>query len=196
MEKEVRRVQDMTDNLHIDIEDGNFVPNITFGIKFLRQLRSITKLPFSIHLMVSNPCSYIPQLKELFCSHIFVHVEQQIYLRYAINLIKSQGIKAGIALNPISNINSYQYLLDDIDAVLYMTSEPDLQGECFNSEILKKIQSYPEQKIEVWIDGGISRKELKILQQYAVDYAVIGRDLFRQPNIETYLNSIQEEILL
>ncbi len=186
----------MTDNLHIDIEDGNFVPNITFGIKFLRQLRSITKLPFSIHLMVSNPCSYIPQLKELFCSHIFVHVEQQIYLRYAINLIKSQGIKAGIALNPISNINSYQYLLDDIDAVLYMTSEPDLQGECFNSEILKKIQSYPEQKIEVWIDGGISRKELKILQQYAVDYAVIGRDLFRQPNIETYLNSIQEEILL
>lgn len=192
IEKEVRRAEGIADNLHIDIEDGNFVPNITFGIKFLWQLRSITDLPFSIHLMVSDPCSYIPQLKELFCSHIFVHVEQQIYLRYALNLIKSQDIKAGIALNPISDIRMYEYLLGEVDAVLYMTSEPDMQGEKFNPNILDKIQFYPEQKFEIWVDGGIGKKEINSLQQHQIDYAVIGRDLFRQSDMGEYVSRISE----
>jgi Pentose-5-phosphate-3-epimerase len=178
------------ENLHIDIEDGNFVPNITFGFKTIRKIREITDKPFSVHLMAMNPAQYLGELAGLNCSHIFIHVEGQMYLLNLINTIKAMNIKAGIALNPVSNIYDYQYLLKEVDAVLYLTSEPDQKGEIFNGEILKKIMPKNNLDYEIWLDGGIKRSHMTLLERYGVDYCVIGRDLFNSPNPGQYLDDL------
>lgn len=180
-------------NLHIDIEDGNFIPNITFGLKTIKKIREITDKPFSIHLMVNNPADYLNELSKLNCSHIFVHVENQMYLLNLINTIKGMDIKAGIALNPISNIFNYKYLIKEVDAVLYMTSEPDQKGENFNGEVLNKILPKDNFDYEIWLDGGIRKIHLNMLERYGVDFCVIGRDLFNSANPKEYLNALNKQ---
>lgn len=176
--EELKRLGDRYDSLHIDIEDGNFVPNITFGMRTIRKLREASTKPFSVHLMVMNPADYLAELAALNCSHIFVHVEGVVYLLQLINKIKDYGIRAGIALNPISNLADYEYLLPDLDAVLYMSSEPDQRGEAFNPRVVQKILPKKEHQYEIWVDGGIQRKDLELLASKDVDYAVMGRELF------------------
>lgn len=185
LQGEIERLGTGYENLHIDIEDGNFVENITFGFKTIQDLRRICSQAFSVHLMVTEPKAYIPKLAPLNCSHIFVHVESAIYLRELINLIKSFDIKAGIALNPISRVSDYQYLFTDIDAVLFMTSEPDNEGQHFNEAVLENIIDFGSyRQIELWADGGIRLEHLRKLEKKKIDYVVMGRELFksRQPD--------------
>jgi ribulose-phosphate 3-epimerase len=176
--KELQRLGDQYENLHIDIEDGNFVPNITFGLRTIKKLREASSKPFSVHLMVTNPEDYFVDLASLNCSHIFIHVENAMYLLKMINTIKKLGIKAGLALNPISNISDFEYLLPDIDAVLYMSSEPDTYGDIINLRVIDKIMQKKELEYEIWVDGGIKIEHLPLLSEKNVDYAVMGRDLF------------------
>ncbi len=176
--EELKRLGDRYENLHIDIEDGNFVPNITFGLRTVKKLREVSKKPFSIHLMVTNPEDYLAELASLNCSHIFVHVENVMYLLNLVNTIKNYGIKVGLALNPISNLRDYDYLLPEIDAVLYMSSEPDNRGELLNHRVIEKIAPKHSLKYEIWVDGGIKREHLPLLAAKQVDYAVMGRELF------------------
>lgn len=175
---ELKRLGDQYENLHIDIEDGNFVPNITFGMRTIRKLREVSNKPFSVHLMVTNPEDYLTELASLNCSHIFVHVENAMYLLYLLNTIKSYGIKAGLALNPISNLSDYEYLLPNVEAVLYMSSEPDTYGEILNPRVIGKILPKNSLDYEIWVDGGVKREHLSLLASKNVDYAVMGRDLF------------------
>lgn len=185
---EIKRIGDRYENLHIDIEDGNFISNITFGIKTIKQIREITDKEFSVHLMVNNPEKYIEELSYLKCSHIFIHVEGIVYLRELINKIKSKGIKVGIALNPISNISNYSYILDEVDSVLFMTSEPDNNNQLFNEKVLDKIDfKFLDNKIELWADGGIKEEHLSVLQEKRIEYVVMGREIFKR--------KIPEEIL-
>lgn len=158
----------------------------------MKQLRTITDIPFSVHLMVNNPCRYIEALSKLSCSHIFVHVEQQVYLRYILNMIHAHHMKAGIALNPISKISDYTYLLDDVDAILYMSSEPDYVGDRFNQHVLDKIQDFPKRDIEIWIDGGIRYDAIAMLKRKYVDCAVVGRDLFKQSDYGLYIEKFRK----
>jgi ribulose-phosphate 3-epimerase len=175
IEEEIYRIQDQYSDLHIDIEDGNFTPNITFGLKMLRAIRNVTELPFSVHLMVTNPEQYIDELAQLNCSYIFVHAESSMYLKRILHAIRSKGIKAGIALNPCSDIKNYEYLTDDFDAVLYMTSEMDGQGERFQKRVLDKMQ--PIKDKEIWVDGGINAQNMNDLPNY-IDVMVMGRAVF------------------
>lgn len=175
IEKEIERIGYQYDSLHIDIEDGNFVKNITFGLKMLEDIRSITDKPFSVHLMVTEPEDYIDELIKLNCSHIFVHGECSMYLKRFFYKIRENNIKAGLALNPISNISDFEYLLNDIDAVLYMTSEVDGYGEKFQPLVLEKIRHFDN--IETWIDGGVNFSNIKLLPEQT-SYVVIGRGIF------------------
>ncbi|MBG0770162.1 MAG: hypothetical protein H0S82_00555, partial [Anaerolineaceae bacterium] len=156
----------------------NFVPNITFGMRTIRKLRDVCSKPFSVHLMVSNPENYFADLASLNCSHIFIHVENAVYLLNMLNTIKKFGIKAGLALNPISNLSDYEYLLPDVDAVLYMSSEPDTYGELLNPRVIEKIMQKKGLDYEIWVDGGVKREHLPLLSTKKVDYAVMGRELF------------------
>ncbi len=190
LQSEIERLGTCYDNLHIDIEDGNFIENITFGFKTIQALRSICNKQFSVHLMVTEPKAYISKLADLNCSHIFVHVENMIYLRELINLIKSFHIKAGIALNPISKVHDYQYLFKDIDAVLFMTSEPDHEGQHFNEAILENIIDFKSYRhIELWADGGIKLEHLDMLEEKQIDYVVMGRELFKSLQPDQILKS-------
>ncbi|MEA5026096.1 MAG: hypothetical protein VB012_00400 [Erysipelotrichaceae bacterium] len=175
IEHSIMQLTKKFDNLHIDIEDGNFVPNLTFGIKTLKAIRQITDLPFSVHLMVTNPDQYLEDLYRLKCSHIFVHVESSPYLIRYLSAIRQHQIKACIALNPISDIRLYDYLLDEIDAVLYLTSEIDGKGERFQPRIVSKMKALPEK--ECWVDGGIDQNIMVQLPPF-VDYAVMGRAIY------------------
>ena len=187
IEEELKRIGQDYDSLHIDIEDGNFVSNITFGMKMLHAIRRISDKPFSVHLMVMKPEDYIKELTELNCSHIFVHGESSMYLKKMLFSIRSCGIKAGLALNPCSKIEDYQYLLKDLDAILYMTSEIDGNGEQFQPLVLNKVRHYDS--IETWFDGGIDWMTLSLLPEYT-DYAVMGRAIFNSENANERLSRV------
>ena len=192
IEKELGRIGSRYyENLHIDIEDGNFIPNITFGLKTVRQIRENYKLPFSVHLMVSNPESYIDELQKLGCCIIFIHVESCGYLSELLNKIKSLGIKAGIALNPRSDLKNYKYLFGITDAVMFMTSEPDFRGQIFNPAILEGIEEIiGDKKIELWADGGIKAEHMGFLEKKQINYVVMGREIFDREDPEDFLKKI------
>ena len=188
---ELIKIGNKYDSLHIDIEDGNFVPNITFGIKTVRAIRTLTDIPFSVHLMVSNPENYLNELFDLNCSHIFIHAESNLYLIRYLRMIRNHNIKAGLALNPISDFNNYKHLINDIDAILYLTSEFDGSGELFQELIIDKINYIPNK--ECWIDGGINEDTVKFLP-YFTNYVVIGRALFKTQDLRNQLNRSIESI--
>lgn len=177
VEKELKKTVD-SENLHIDIEDGNFVPNITFGTKFIRQLIKYSDKPLSIHLMVSNIDQYINELESFNCSHIFIHPENVMYLRRTLNKLKKFNTKIGLAVNPSSNIMDYDYAFDLIDCILYMTSEPDFDGERFIQSMLPKIKAIEGK--EIWLDGGITPSIVENLGELRVDYVVMGRAYFAE----------------
>ena len=192
IEKELGRIGSRYyENLHIDIEDGNFIPNITFGLKTVRQIRENYKLPFSVHLMVSNPENYINELKNTDCCIIFIHVESCRYLSEVLNKIKSLGIRAGIALNPCSDLKNHRYLFGITDAVMFMTSEPDFRGQIFNPAVLENIEeALGEKRLELWVDGGVKEEHLEFLKKKQIDYAVMGREIFDRENPEDFLKRI------
>lgn len=179
IEKEIEKIGNQYDSLHIDIEDGNFVQNITFGLNTVKAIRKLTDKPFSAHLMVTKPEDYIDELIKLNCSHIFIHGECSMYLKRFFYKIRENKIKAGLALNPLSNINDYKHLFDDIDAVLYLTSEVDGHGEKFQSLVLEKIKYLDN--IETWIDGGVNFSNIHLLPTHT-SYVVMGRGIFNHKN--------------
>jgi len=183
------------DNIHIDIEDGNFTPNITFGIRTIKDLRKITNIPFSIHLMVNNPELYITDIAKIGVDSITVQVESCKYPRRIMNIIKDLGIKVGFALNPETNIDLLKYLIEDIDIILVMTSEPDGKGQLFIPEILKKVvllSEIKEQDQEIWVDGGIDIEQLCYVSKAKANNLVIGRAIFKNKMIKYNIKKIRE----
>lgn len=177
---ELKKLECHYQDIHIDIEDGNFVPNITFGNRMVMQIRTATDLPFSVHLMVTNPLDYIYMLSTQKCNVIFIHVEASMYIMRYVNLIHKLGMKVGIAFNPITPIESYEYLFDKVDAILIMTSEPDYAGERFISSMLQKIIDVRNKfGGELWCDGGIDTEMLEKLEKINVDVCVMGRAIFK-----------------
>ena len=123
--EEVKEVEQAGAQLiHIDVMDGHFVPNISFGSIVLDAIRPLTKLPLDVHLMIENPDQYIEQFAKAGADYITVHVEACRHLHRTIQLIRSYGVKAGVVLNPHTPIESIQHVLEDIDMVLLMTVNP------------------------------------------------------------------------
>lgn len=182
LEDAVMKVKDNYKDLHIDIEDGNFVPNITFGLKTIKALRQITDVPFSFHLMVMNPYDYLDEIIKLLPSIIFVQVESIDYIRDFIFKVKSQKVNCGLAFNPKTPIEPYLYLFNEIDSVLIMTSEPDGVGQLFINEMVEKIRMVRERhpSINIWCDGGITRDRFDDLTSAGANTLVLGREIFKE----------------
>jgi ribulose-phosphate 3-epimerase len=181
LEEEVLRLTDKYDDIHIDIEDGNFIPNITFGMKTIYSLRTITKIPFSFHLMVTNPFDYLDDIYKLSPSIVFVHVESISYIREFIHRVKSKNINCGIAFNPKTPVEAYLYLLKELDAVLVLTAEPDGRGQIFTEEMLQKVKTIREHQssLDIWVDGGVTFEKLSELEKIGVTTTVLGRAIFK-----------------
>ncbi|WP_301169567.1 hypothetical protein [Brevibacillus nitrificans] len=181
LEEEVKRLDTtLYTDLHVDIEDGHFIPNITFGMKTVKSLREVTDLPFSFHLMVSNPFDYLEEICACQPSVIFVHVEVLDYPSSFVDAVQRRGVKAGLAFNPKTTIAPFQYVLSRADAVLIMTAEPDGQGQQFIPAMIEKAKQVgmAAPSIELWVDGGVTTDRLEELERIGVTHAVMGRAVF------------------
>ena len=141
LEKEVREIEKSgADLLHLDMMDGHFVPNLTFGVPIINAIRKHTKLPFDIHMMVFNPEKYLGELEKVGVQMISFHQEASIHQDRVIQEIKERKIKAGIAINPATSINNIEPILPILDYVLIMSVNPGFGGQKFIYYTLEKVK--------------------------------------------------------
>lgn len=177
------------DYIHLDVMDGTFVPNITFGPPVIKKLRNITDIPFDVHLMIDKPERYIKDFVDAGADIITVHEEATTHLHRTIEEIKSYGIKAGVSLNPATSLESIEYVLDYIDLVLIMTVNPGFGGQKFIGSMKRKIQKMrsivDERKLDILLeaDGGIKLENAKEIVNYGLDIIVVGSGIFKAKDI-------------
>jgi len=174
------------DLIHIDVMDGHFVPNITIGPEVIKKLRSYTKLPFDVHLMISPVHNFIKDFALAGSDIITIHPETTNDLKKSINEIKSYNKKVGISLNPETGIDKVLPVLGIIDLVLIMSVNPGFGGQKFIEKTLEKVKTLRKEidskkmKVEIEIDGGINFDNSKLAIDAGVDILVSGTTVFKQ----------------
>jgi len=170
------------DLIHIDVMDGLFVPNLTFGPAFIEKIRSHTKIPFDVHLMINNPEYSLMQYIKAGADYLTIHPETTIHLDRTINLIKDAGVKVGVALLPTTSPDILEYILDKIDLVLIMTVNPGFSGQKFMptqlSKLKKIVNIIGDKNIIISVDGGINKETAKLCKEQGADLLVSGQYVF------------------
>ncbi len=176
------------DWIHLDIMDGNFVPNITFGPMIVDAINKITNLPLDTHLMIMNPDVYIKEFVDAGADILTVHQEAVIHLHRTIMNIKNYGIKAGVSINPSTPVYAISAILDFVDLVLVMSVNPGFGGQRFIYNSLKKISELRELKVKynynflIEVDGGIDTDNVNQILEAGADVIVAGASIFRNEN--------------
>jgi len=174
------------DMIHLDIMDGNYVPNITFGPVIVSTVKRITQLPLDVHLMIMNADNFISDFANAGASYITVHQEACTHLHRTIHLIKENGAKAGVSLNPATDLSTIEPMLPDFDLVLLMTVNPGFGGQSFISLVLDKIKRLAEIKrkngyqFEIEVDGGINTDTVSRVVKAGAEVLVAGDAIFGQ----------------
>ncbi|MBO4384559.1 MAG: ribulose-phosphate 3-epimerase [Clostridia bacterium] len=183
---EVRRLKEYgADYVHLDVMDGNFVPNITFGAPMCKALRPCSELVFDAHLMVTEPSKWIESFAKAGADIITIHREADVHSHRTLQLIRSFGKKAGIALNPATSHNAIEYLLDDVDMVLVMSVNPGFGGQKFIESSLRKIEAIREMiekrglDIDIEVDGGINETTAKLAVSAGANVLVAGNSIYK-----------------
>lgn len=186
--------------IHIDVMDGHFVPNISFGAVVMKSLLGKTKLPFDVHLMIENPDQYLEDFVSDNTEFISVHVEACKHLHRTVQHIKSLGIKAGVCLNPATPISVLDAIIEDIDMVLLMSVNPGFGGQKYIPSSLEKIKALKalkdsrNPKLEIEIDGGITFENIKTVTDAGVQLLVAGSSVFGAPDIEKRVKELLDLI--
>ena len=181
LREEIQEVESYgAEYLHLDVMDGNFVPNISFGAPVISSIRKHSNLVFDVHLMVENPDRFIKDMVDAGADVITVHAEATKHLNRTIQLIKSYGKKVGVALNPSTPLDVIKYDLKDIDMVLIMTVNPGFGGQAFIEGMLQKIRDLRsiDSNIDIQVDGGINDKTSKLVKEAGANISVAGSYLF------------------
>ncbi len=188
--------------IHLDIMDGHFVPNITFGAPVLRSIRKVTDLVFDVHLMIENPENYIADFASAGADILNVHFEACTDLGKIIDKIHSLGCKAGVTVKPDTPVEAVASVLDKVDMVLVMTVYPGFSGQKFIPEALNKIpalvKARKERKLnfDIQIDGGVSLNNLRQVLEAGADSIVAGSAVFGAENpgeaVAKFMNIIRE----
>ncbi len=183
------------DLIHIDVMDGSFVPNLTFGPPVITKIRNYTKLPFDVHLMINNPDDSILQYTKAGANYITVHPEATIHLDRTLDLIKDSGAKAGVALLPTTSLDVLEYVLDKVDLILVMTVNPGFGGQKFISSQLSKIRKISDlvgsMDIIISVDGGINKDTAKLCQEHGANLLVSGSYIFNG-NYKENISNLKE----
>lgn len=175
------------DFVHIDIMDGHFVPNISFGPDVVKALRRATPAPFDVHLMISPADPYLEAFAKAGADIITVHAEAGPHLHRSVQMIRSLGKKAGVALNPATPADHVEYVLDDVDLILAMTVNPGFGGQSFIRPVLEKVRRLRAmiggREIALEVDGGVTAENAGDCAAAGADYLVAGSAVFKHgPN--------------
>jgi len=185
---EVKKVEKDADLLHIDVMDGHFVPNITFGVNVVKSLKGRVNLPFDVHLMVEEPERWIEAFAEVGCEFISFHIEATVHPGRLINYIREKGSRVGIALNPATPECLLNYILPRVDMILVMTVNPGFGGQDFLPEVLPKIRTISRSAekegvdIDIAVDGGINEVTAEKVVKEGANVLVMGSYIFKSPD--------------
>jgi len=177
------------DWIHLDIMDGRFVPNITFGPMVVRAVRSVTKLPLDTHLMIEKPELYLDAFHEAGSDRLTVHVETCPHLHRTIQHIKELGMKAGVALNPSTPALALKEIIEDVDLILVMTVNPGFGAQRFIKAMLRKIEEVSsmiasiKHQVHLEVDGGVDERTAPLLVSAGANVLVAGHSIFSKKKI-------------
>lgn len=183
------------DWIHLDVMDGHFVENLTFGPMVIKSIRPYTNLPFDVHLMVDNPSKMIPWFVNSGADIITIHAEACTHLDRAIELIKSYGKKAGVSLNPSTPETVLEYVADKLDLVLVMSVNPGFGGQSFNPSMIEKIAKiktmFKGKKALIEVDGGINALTAAECKAAGADVLVAGSAVFANGDYKKNIEALR-----
>lgn len=187
------------DWFHIDVMDGVFVPNISFGMPIIKAIKPLAKKPFDVHLMIVEPDRYIQDFKAAGADHLTVHYEACTHLHRTLQAISQAGMKSGLALNPHTPVSHLKNVIKDIDIVCLMSVNPGFGGQSFIEETYAKIAELKEIILQagantlIEIDGGVSDQNAKRLIETGADVLVAGSFVFGSKNPEQTIRELKDQ---
>jgi len=185
------------DWFHLDVMDGHFVPNISFGPLVVEAVRKVTERPLDVHLMIENPDIYVADFRNAGADHITVHLETCPHLHRTINLIKDHGARAGVALNPASPVPLLEDIIPEVDIILVMSVNPGFGGQKFIEHALSKTENLARMvqdsghQIYLGIDGGIDQHTAPKATAAGANVLVAGSAIFSAPDIPKAIKEIK-----
>ena len=187
------------DMIHIDVMDGHFVPNLTLGAPIVKALRTVTKLPFDVHLMINNPENLIDDFIAAGADIITIHIEAANHLHRLVQKVKSSGVKVAVSLNPATPLNTLEEILPELDMVLLMSVNPGCGGQSFIPATLNKIARLKEMidakklKIDIQVDGGINLETAPKVIKHGANILVAGSAVYGSNDIKGTIAQLKQQ---
>ncbi|HIP49546.1 MAG TPA: ribulose-phosphate 3-epimerase [Lutibacter sp.] len=202
IEKDIKMLEEAgADLLHLDVMDGHFVPNITFGPFIVKAIKNVSTIPLDVHLMIENPGDYVAAFCDAGADYLTVHVEATPHLHRVLQQIKAKGVKAGVSLNPHTPLSSIEEVLGDLDMILIMAVNPGFGGQSFIENTIDKLKRLKQmlkkhnvEHIEVNVDGGIKLANIKKVSDAGCDIFVSGSGIFKATNPQEMIRQMKEAL--